>query len=90
MRDGQSGVGFAVKHFRNGQQTREKGMTKIRTIIGAAVAAGILVAGLAACEKKEGPAERAGKEIDKSIESAGKQLEKAGQKIQDAAQDAKK
>ena len=46
--------------------------------------------GLSACEKKEGPAERAGKEIDKTIEKAGQQLEKAGQQIQDAAKDAKK
>ena len=34
----------------------------------------------------EGPMERAGKEIDKSVQSAGKQLEKVGQKIQDSAQ----
>jgi hypothetical protein len=65
-------------------------MTKIRTILGTAVVMAVLAAGLAACEKKEGPAERAGKEIDKSIQSAGQELEKAGQKIQDAAQDAKK
>ena len=55
-----------------------------------ALATTILVVGLSACEKKEGPAERAGKQIDKSVESAGKQLEKAGEKIQDAAKDAKK
>jgi len=50
----------------------------------------ILVFGLSACEKKEGPAERAGKEVDKTVEKAGQQLEKAGQSIQDAAKDAKK
>ena len=65
-------------------------MTKIRNGICAGLATGFLILGLSACEKKEGPAERAGKEIDKSIESAGKQLEKAGDKIQDAAKDAKK
>jgi hypothetical protein len=54
------------------------------------LAMSILMLGLSACEKKEGPLERAGKEIDKSIESAGKQIEKAGEKIQDAAKDAKK
>ncbi len=64
-------------------------MDNIRNGVVACLAAGILVMGLAGCEKKEGPAERAGKEIDKSVESAGKQLEKAGQKIQDAAKDAK-
>jgi hypothetical protein len=48
------------------------------------VAAAVLVAGLSACQK-EGPAERAGKEIDKTVEKAGQQIEKAGEKIQDAA-----
>ena len=65
-------------------------MKQIANIVGAGLAIGVLLLALAACEKKEGPAERAGKEIDKSIESAGQQLEKAGQKIQDAAKDAKK
>ena len=65
-------------------------MTSIRKYLWTGLVAGVLVLGLSACEKKEGPAERAGKEIDKSVESAGQQLEKAGQKIQDAANDAKK
>ena len=65
-------------------------MTKIGNSIGAALATIILVAGLSACEKKEGPAERAGKEIDKSVESVGQHVEKAGQDIQNAAKDAKK
>lgn len=63
---------------------------KIRTSISAAMVMGILIVGLSACQKKEGPAERAGKEVDKAVESAGQQLEKAGQQIQDAAKDAKK
>lgn len=65
-------------------------MTKIRDVLCAAAAMCILLVGLSACEKKEGPAERAGKEIDKTVESAGKQIEKAGEKIQEAAKDAKK
>ena len=65
-------------------------MTKLRSSIGAAVVLGLLVAGLSACEKKEGPAERAGKQIDKTVQSAGEKIERAGEKIQDAAQDAKK
>jgi len=65
-------------------------MSMMRNSVYVTVAAAILVVGLSACEKKEGPAERVGKEIDKSIESAGKQLEKAGDKIQDAAKDATK
>ena len=65
-------------------------MTRIRNLAAAGIVLGILVIGLSACEKKEGPAERAGKAVDKTVESAGQQLEKAGQDIQDAAKDAKK
>ena len=65
-------------------------MTKFLGAFCVAAATSILILGLSACEKKEGPAERAGKQIDKSVESAGKQIEKAGEKIQDAAKDAKK
>lgn len=38
-----------------------------------------------ACQRQEGPAERAGKEVDKAAEQAGQQIEKAGQKLRDAA-----
>ena len=65
-------------------------MTRVYMLAAAAVAIGVLVVGLSACEKKEGPVERAGKAIDKSVESAGQKLEKAGQDIQDAAKDARK
>jgi len=65
-------------------------MKAMRAWVSAGMAASILVVGLSACEKKEGPAERAGKEIDKTVDKAGQQLEKAGQSIQDAAKDAKK
>lgn len=44
-----------------------------------------LLIALSACQKQEGPAERAGKEVDKAIDQAGQQVEKAGDKIQDAA-----
>jgi hypothetical protein len=65
-------------------------MNKILNGVGAGVAISVLVLGLAACEKKEGPAERAGKAVDQTVEKAGQQIEKAGQKIEDAAKDAKK
>ena len=67
-------------------------MNTIRNCVGAVLVMGVLVLGLglAACEEKAGPAERAGKEVDKTVEKAGQQLEKAGQSIQDAAKDAKK
>jgi hypothetical protein len=65
-------------------------MMNIRNGVVAGLAMGILIVGLSACEKKEGPMERAGKEVDKTVESAGKQIEKAGEKIQDEAKNAKK
>ena len=65
-------------------------MKSLAISVTAVLAMSILVFGLSACEKKEGPAERAGKEIDKTVDKAGQQLEKAGQSIQDAAKDAKK
>ena len=76
-------------------------MTKIGRSAIAALVLGALVAGLSGCQKKEAPAERAGKEIDKAVEKtdqqinkavdkAGEKLEKAGEKMQDAAKDVKK
>ena len=50
----------------------------------------VLIVGLSACEKKEGPAEHAGKQLDKAVEKVGEPVEKTGQQIQDAAKDAKK
>lgn len=44
----------------------------------------VLMVGLSGCTK-EGPVEKAGKKIDKTIEKAGEQIEKAGEKVQDAA-----
>jgi hypothetical protein len=65
-------------------------MTRFRDVVCMGLAMGILIFGMAACEKKEGPAERAGKEVDKAVENVGQQMEKAGQNIQNAAKDAKK
>ena len=65
-------------------------MRKIGTSICAGLAMSILAVGLCACEKTEGPAERAGKQVDKAVEKVGEQVEKAGQHMQDAAKDAKK
>jgi len=65
-------------------------MTRVRNGVCVGLAMSVLIFGLAACEKKEGPAERAGKQLDKAVEKAGQQLEKAGQDIQDAAKDSKK
>lgn len=45
---------------------------------------------LAACQPAEGPAERAGKQIDQAAEKVGDQVEKAGEKIEDKAKEIKK
>jgi hypothetical protein len=55
----------------------------------AAAAIGVLLAGLSGCQKQEGPAEHAGKEIDKVIGKVGQNVEKAGENIQDAAKGTK-
>ena len=76
-------------------------MTKIGRSVVAALVLGILAAGLSGCKKKEGPAERAGKEIDKAAKKTGQEIgkavgkigekiEKAGEKIKDATKDVKK
>lgn len=65
-------------------------MTDLRTRVGAVGGTIVLVAGLSACGNQEGPAERAGKDIDRTVQSTGEQLEQAGQRIQDAAKAAKK
>ena len=50
----------------------------------------MLLVALAGCQKQEGPAEKAGKEVDKAVEKVGQQVEKAGSSIQDAAKGDKK
>lgn len=64
-------------------------MKRARTI-GVAMAMSVLLAALPGCQKQAGPAEQAGKEVDKAIEKAGEKIEKAGESIQDAAQGNKK
>jgi hypothetical protein len=67
---------------------KEIHMTKIGRSIIAALVLGLLVAGMSGCTKKEGPMERAGKEIDKGSEKTGQKIDKAigktGEKIEEA------
>ena len=58
--------------------------------IGATLVTGLLLVMLSACQKQEGPAERAGKQVDKATEQVGQQIEKAGESLQDAAKGDKK
>ncbi len=59
-------------------------MIKISKNIIAALVVSLLLMGISGC-KKEGPMERAGKNIDKTVEKGGDQVEKAGKKIQEGA-----
>ena len=60
-------------------------MMKFGEAVSAALVTGALLVALSSCQKQEGPAEHAGKEVDKAVEKAGQQIEKAGERIQDAA-----
>lgn len=65
-------------------------MMKFGKNANAALMLGVLLAALAGCQKQEGPAERAGKEVDNAAAKVGQQVEKAGDSIQDAAKSDKK
>jgi len=69
-------------------------MTKTGRNLLAALILGILIAGVSGCQKKEGPMERAGKEIDRGAEKAGQNIdraiEKSGEKIEKAGEKIKK
>jgi predicted small secreted protein len=58
---------------------------KLSNHINASLVIAVVLVALSACQKPEGPAERAGKQIDQTVDKAGQQIEKAGDKIQDAA-----
>lgn len=57
---------------------------------GTALVIGALLVALVGCQKQEGPAEKAGKEVDQAAQTVGKQIEKAGESVQDAAKGEKK
>jgi hypothetical protein len=44
-----------------------------------------LILGLVGCAPKEGPAEQAGKSVDKAMSQAGQKLEQVGKDVQDTA-----
>lgn len=56
----------------------------------AALGVGFMALSMVACQPAEGPAERAGKQIDQAAEKVGDQVEKAGDKLKDAVDDARK
>lgn len=65
-------------------------MMKSGKTVGVALAMSALLAALLGCQKQEGPAEHAGKEVDTATAKVGQQIEKAGESIQDTAKGNKK
>ena len=65
-------------------------MLKFGKTVSAALVVGALLAALSGCQKQEGPAERAGKQVDQAVEKAGQQIEKAGESVQEAVKGEKK
>lgn len=63
---------------------------KIGKTVGMSLVTGVLLAALVGCQKEEGPAEKAGKEVDKAVERLGEKVENVGDSIQDAAKGEKK
>lgn len=57
---------------------------KFFTTLSTALVMGALIVVLPACQKKEGPVEKAGKEVDKAAEKVGDKMEKAGDSVKDA------
>ena len=58
---------------------------KLVQIASAALVLSALLVALPGCEQ-QGPAERAGENIDNAVEETGDQIEKAGDAIQDSVQ----
>ena len=64
-------------------------MVKLENSVSAALAISVMLVALSGCQKQAGPAEQAGKDIDKATEQAGEKIEQAGENIQDAAKGGK-
>ena len=63
---------------------------KLGKTVGVALILGALLTTMPACQKQEGPAERAGKQVDQATDKVGQQIEKAGDAVQDAAKGGQK
>jgi hypothetical protein len=60
-------------------------MMKLKKPMASLIAMSVLATMLYGCQKPEGPAEQAGKEIDKATDTAGQKIEQAGEAVQDTA-----
>jgi len=65
-------------------------MIRNRFTMTSAIAIAAMLVALSGCEKKEGPLEKAGKEVDNAAATVGQKIENAGDKMQDAAKGDKK
>jgi hypothetical protein len=52
-------------------------MKRIRESLPALLVGAVLLSALAACQKKEGPLEQAGKQVDQAVEKAGDEIQDA-------------
>ena len=59
-------------------------MSKFGNNVMAMLVMSAVAAMLLACQKPEGPLEKAGKAVDKAVEKTGESIERAGDKIKDA------
>lgn len=68
-------------------------MMKLKITMSSAIVMTALLAALYGCQKPEGPAEQAGKKIDKAVEKTGEKInqttEKLGEKVEKAGEDIK-
>jgi hypothetical protein len=68
----------------------EKQMIKSGKAFGSVAMIVAMLLAFSSCQKKEGPVEKAGKEVDKAAATVGQKIEKAGENIQDTAKGEKK
>ncbi|CAM3613047.1 hypothetical protein [Halomonas lysinitropha] len=61
------------------EMMRKLGLVLLITMLGA---------GLVGCEDEQGPAEKAGENIDESMEEMGESMEEMGEEMEEAAEDA--
>lgn len=60
---------------------------RLPTLTGTALVLGLLLVLLSGCD--QGPAEKAGENVDEAMDQAGDSLEDAGDKVKDAGRDAR-
>ncbi len=80
-----AGMGDTLKLAAGQTSYQENHMMTLDKMARTSLAMGALFVTLSGCQKQEGPAEQAGKQVDQATEQVGEKLENAGESIQDAA-----